>query len=109
MESLDGVFFLTPEGELLAGQGDVELKEELEKLREAGHLRVVVDFSSVPYIDSSILGQLVHGYSVLKKQGGGLKLLNPCKRIVDVLSLTRLITVFEIFNTREEAVASWKD
>lgn len=101
------VYFIIPEGELLAGQGDSELKEELERLRAEGGKRVVVDFSSVPYIDSSILGQLVHGYSVLKKEGGGLKLLNPSKRILDVLNLTRLITVFEIFENRDEAIASW--
>ncbi|MEE8585476.1 MAG: STAS domain-containing protein [Acidobacteriota bacterium] len=101
------VYFIIPEGELLAGQGDSELKEELDRLRIEGKKRVVVDFSQVPYIDSSILGQLVHGYSVLKKEGGGLKLLSPSKRIIDVLTLTRLITVFEIFQNRDEAIASW--
>lgn len=107
VENQDSVYFIVPSGELLAGKGDRELKEELDNLKSQGKLKVVVDFSDVPYIDSSILGQLVHGYSELSKRGGGLKLVKPSKRISEVLALTRLDTVFEIFPSRSEAIASW--
>lgn len=108
MERVKGVDFLIPEGEMVVGDGDSRLKEELDKLRSSGVAQVVVDFSKVPYIDSSVLGQLVHGYTLLKSEGGGLKLLNPCRRITDLLTITRLITVFEIFKSREEALASYR-
>lgn len=107
VEQQSGVHFIAPSGELLAGQGDAELKEALVELRSEGVRKVAIDFAGVPYIDSSILGQLVHGYSELRKMGGNLKLVNPSRKIVDVLALTRLDTVFEIFGTREEAIRGW--
>jgi len=102
------VYFIVPKGQMLAGEGDIRLKQEFDRLRGEGNRQIAIDFSGVPYIDSSVLGQLVHGYSLLKKEGGGLKLLNPPKRIIDLLSLTRLITVFEIYQSRQEIVDSWK-
>ncbi len=107
VERHDDVHVITPEGEMVTGDADVRLKEAFDKILRGGGARVVVDFSTVPYIDSSVLGQLVHGYSLLKKRGGGLKLLNPPRRILDLLSLTRLITIFEIFQDRAEALKSW--
>lgn len=101
------IYFIVPEGELLAGQGDDRLRDELDRLHSQGSTKVVIDFSKVPYIDSSILGQMVHGYSMFKKAGGDLKLLNPSKRIIDVLSLTRLITVFEVYKNRQQILESW--
>lgn len=106
-EEQDGIYFIVPQGELLAGQGDAELKAEMDRLIGEGQRKVVVDFSDVPYIDSSILGQLVHGYSILKKEGGALKLLNPSKRIIDVLNLTRLISVFEVYEDRNQVISSF--
>jgi anti-sigma B factor antagonist len=102
------VYFIVPHGQMLAGEGDLRLKQEFDRLRGEGNRRIAIDFSGVPYIDSSVLGQLVHGYSMLKKEGGGLKLLSPPKRIIDLLSLTRLITVFEIYQSREDILESWK-
>ena len=107
MEHEGGVHFIRPSGELTTGEGDHRIKRELDRLLRSGNTRVVVDLSQVPYIDSSVLGQLVHGYSTMKKEGGALKLLNPPKRIMDLLSLTRLITVFEIFENRAEVLSSW--
>lgn len=98
---------LIPEGEMVIDSGDLALREELERLHRLGNIRVVVDFSKVPYIDSSVLGQLVYGYSLLKKEGGDLKLLNLPARIMDLLEITRLVSVFEIFTDRSQAVRSW--
>ena len=65
-----GIHIIVPDGEMVSGEGDLELRDELTRLIEAGHFRIAVDFSSVPYIDSSVLGQLVHGYAQLKQLGG---------------------------------------
>ncbi len=108
VEEEAGVCFILPEGQLLAGDGDIGLKRELDRLRSEGKREIAIDFSQVPYIDSSVLGQLVHGYSLLKKEGGALKLLRPSKRIIDLLTLTRLITIFEIYQTRQEVLQSFE-
>lgn len=108
VEQRDGVYFIVAEGELVTGEADAWLKLEFEKLLRNGATRVVFDCTEVSYIDSSVLGQLVHGYSLMKKRGGALKLLNPSRRVLDLLSLTRLITVFEIFKSADEAISSWK-
>lgn len=101
-----GVQVLVLEGEMVTGEPENQLKRQLELARLHGS-RVIVDLSAVPYIDSSVLGQLVYGHSQLKKMGGGLRLVGPSKRIRDLLSLTRLITVFEIFEDRPSALRGW--
>lgn len=108
VEEEGGVYFVVPEGKMGAGSGDTRFREELDRLIQEGRKRVVVDFSKVPYIDSSVLGHLVHGYVTLKKRGGNLRLLSPSKRILDLLSLTRLITIFEIYESRKGVLDSWK-
>lgn len=106
VEEEEGVHFIVPEGKMVAGSGDTRFREELDRLIQEEKQHIVVDFSKVPYIDSFVLGHLVHGYVALKKRGGVLKLLQPSKRIVDLLSLTRLITIFEIYKNREEVLHS---
>ena len=106
-EETKGIHIIVPDGEMVSGDGDQELRDELARLIEAGHYRVAVDFSRVPYIDSSVLGQLVHGYAQLKQLGGTLKITCPSQRIRGLLELTRLITVFEVFSDREELLNSW--
>jgi len=61
----------------------------------------------VPYIDSSGLGEVVRIYTTVSRQGGSLKLLNLTKRITDLLSITKLLTVFETFESENEAVRSF--
>lgn len=100
VEEEGGFYFVLPKGELLSGKGDGELKETLQRLITEGRSRIVVDLSDVPYIDSSILGLLVHSATQVRKNGGALKLLKPGKRILEVLEVTRLISVFEIADDR---------
>jgi len=107
VEEDKGVQVLLPKGEMVTGEADQQLRETLEQLCEQGDTRVVVNFSQVPYIDSSVLGQLVYGYSLLRENGGDLKILTPSPRIKDLLEVTRLVSVFEIFEDQEEAVSSW--
>lgn len=109
VEKEGGISIIVPSGEMLAGEGDIRLKEEFDWLQKAGNTRVILDLSEVPYFDSSVLGQLVHSHAILTKAGGGLKLASPSERISGVLSLTRLISVFDVYHSREDALASWAD
>lgn len=69
--------------------------------------RIVVDLADVPYIDSSGLAELVHGYSVARAKGGAMKLLRPRGRVDSLLRLTRLVDSFEIYEDEQVAMASF--
>ncbi len=68
----------------------------------------MLNLESVPYIDSAGLGEVVRTYTTVSRQGGSLKLLNLTKRIEDLLSITKLLTVFDTFDSEAEAIKSYK-
>ena len=67
----------------------------------------MLNLDGVPYIDSAGLGEMVRSYTTVSRQGGKLKLLNLTKRIEDLLSITKLLTVFETFESEAEAIQSY--
>jgi anti-sigma B factor antagonist len=69
---------------------------------------LLLNLESVPYIDSAGLGEVVRTYTTVSRQGGSLKLLNLTKRIEDLLSITKLLTVFDTYDNESEAVKSFK-
>jgi anti-sigma B factor antagonist len=73
----------------------------------SGKKKLVLNLEGVPYIDSAGLGEIVRTYTTVSRQGGSLKLLNLTKRIEDLLSITKLLTVFETFDTEAEAIKSF--
>jgi anti-sigma B factor antagonist len=89
------------------GEGDELLKDKLNSLLQQGRRKVVLNLEEVPYIDSAGLGQIVGGYTTITRQGGSLKLLNLTKRITDLLSITKLLTVFETYDSEADAVRSF--
>jgi anti-sigma B factor antagonist len=70
--------------------------------------QLVLNLADVPYIDSAGLGEIVRTYTTVSRQGGKLKLLNLTKRITDLLAITKLLTVFETYDTEKDALASFK-
>ena len=74
---------------------------------QQGHRNLLLNLESVPYVDSAGLGGIVHIYTTVSHQGGTLKLLNLTKRITDLLTITKLLTVFETFDSEAEAVSSF--
>ncbi len=95
-------------GKLTIDQGAQRLKDKINSLIAQGRAQIVVNLKDVPYIDSGGLGQLVASYGSVKKAGGTLKLLNVSSRNHDLLSITRLVTVFESFDSEAEAVESFQ-
>jgi anti-sigma B factor antagonist len=89
------------------GEGDELLKDKVNSLLNQGLKKIVLNLADVPYIDSAGLGEIVRTYTTVSKQGGTLKLLNLTKRITDLLSITKLLTVFETFDNENEAVRSF--
>ena len=94
-------------GRLTIDEAAQHLKHDIEDLISRGRLDVVLNLAQVPYIDSGGLGQLVASYGSVKKAGGAMKLVNVNSRNHDLLSITRLVTVFETFDSEAEAVRSF--
>jgi anti-sigma B factor antagonist len=101
------VIVLDLKGKITLGEGDELLKDKVNSLVNQGHRKIVLNLAEVPYIDSAGLGEIVRTYTTVSRQGGSLKLLNLTKRITDLLSITKLLTVFETFETEDEAVRSF--
>ncbi|HMV82021.1 MAG TPA: STAS domain-containing protein [Blastocatellia bacterium] len=101
------VTILDVEGKILLGEGDVQLKRKIDELLEKNETKLLVNLANVPYMDSGGLGEIVRSYTTVKRSGGDLKLLNATKRISDLLTITKLITVFEIYEDEAAAVASF--
>jgi anti-sigma B factor antagonist len=101
------VVVLDLKGKITLGEGDELLKDKVNSLVNQGKKKIVLNLADVPYIDSAVLGEVVRTYTTVSRQGGSLKLLNLTKRITDLLSITKLLTVFETFDSENEAVRSF--
>lgn len=105
--TVGGVTVLDLSGRLTIGEGAQLLKDKSESLVFQGRNQVIVNLAAVPYIDSGGLGQLVACYTTLARAGGRLKLLNVGTRNHDLLSITKLVSVFDTFETEREAIDSY--
>lgn len=102
----EGVEVLTLKGRLTIAESSV-LRERITEITAASKHNVVMDLSTLEYIDSTGLGNLVIYYTTMKKAGGALKLVNLNKRNIELLLLTKLHTIFEVFNDVGDAVNSF--
>ncbi|MCI0665331.1 MAG: STAS domain-containing protein [Acidobacteria bacterium] len=101
------VTILDVEGKILLGEGDVQLKRKIDELIDRKETKLLLNLANVPYMDSGGLGEIVRSYTTVKRAGGDLKLLNATKRINDLLTITKLITVFEMHDDEAAAVKSY--
>lgn len=106
--AVGGVTILDLSGKMLIGEGDELLREKINGLVEDGTSKIVLNLAEVPYVDSAGLGEIVRCYTTVSRKDGQLKLLNLTKRIHDLLSITKLLTVFETYDDEKEAVSSFK-
>ena len=101
------VTILDLKGKITLGEGDEALREKINQLIGQNKKRILLNLAEVPYIDSAGLGEVVRTYTTVSRQGGQLKLVNLTKRITDLLSITKLLTVFEAFDSESEALKSY--
>lgn len=101
------VTILDLKGKMTLGEGDELLKDKINSLIHQGQKKLLLNLESVPYIDSAGLGEIVRTYTTVSRQGGNLKLVNLTKRITDLLSITKLLTVFETFDSEADALKSF--
>ena len=101
------VTILDLSGKMTLGEGDEMLKQTINNLLAAGNKKLVLNLEGVPYIDSAGLGEVVRTHTTVSRQGGSLKLQNLTKRIEDLLSITKLLTVFDTYDSEAEAIKSF--
>jgi anti-sigma B factor antagonist len=95
-------------GRLVLGDSDDLLRDKVNSLVQQGEKNILVNLSQVSYMDSSGIGELVGCYTTVTRRGGALKLVGLTKRISDLLAITKLLTVFDSYETEKEAVASFR-
>ena len=105
--SVEGITILDITAKLTAGDGAQRLKDKVDELVGHKQTHIIANLEAVPYIDSAGLGQLVASYTTVRKAGGRLSLLNLNSKNDDLLSITKLSCVFDIFADEKEAVASY--
>lgn len=105
--SSGNVTILDLRGKLTIGDGDELLKDKINSLVQQGQVRILLNLAGVPYVDSAGLGQMVSSFRTVTRSGGALRLLNLTARIEEVLTITKLLTVFDTYESESEALASF--
>lgn len=103
----DGIIILEPKGKILGGPDATTLKDQLQSLIDSGKTKVIIDLAEVDYMNSTGLGILISSLTTLKRAQGELKLANVTDKIQSLLTITKLVTVFDDFESVDEAVAAF--
>ena len=106
-KNVDGVEIIKIEGKVTIGSGDVQLRDVILATLDKGNSSILLDMGGVTTLDSSGIGELVGAYTTVTNRGGRLKLLHIPTKVSDLLSVTQLITVFEVYDEEAKAVASF--
>ena len=101
------ITILDMDGKVTIGEGSVALRNTIRRLLGEGKNKILLNLAGVGYIDSSGIGELVSSFTAVKKEGGTLKLLNLTQKIQDLLAITKLLTVFDVYEDEGEALASY--
>jgi anti-sigma B factor antagonist len=107
VQNKNGVSVIAISGKLTMGEGTIALRDKIEEMAETGSDRILLNMAGVTYIDSSGIGELVAAHAHITSAGGEMKLLNVARRVLDVLKITRLYTVFEVFEDEDSAIRSF--
>lgn len=95
-------------GRITLGEGSTAFREAIKDLVAKGQKKILLNLGDISYIDSSGIGELVSGFTSVSNAGGQLKLLNLTKRVQDLLQITKLYTVFEVFDDEAVALSSFE-
>jgi anti-sigma B factor antagonist len=103
----DGVTILDLKGKITIGMGDVALRNAVQEAINSGATKVVINLKDVTTIDSSGVGELVSAFTTATNRGVKLSLANLPSKVSDILQITQLITVFDVFDSEDEAIRSF--
>ncbi|MDQ3651278.1 MAG: STAS domain-containing protein [Acidobacteriota bacterium] len=96
------------EGKITIGEGSVAVRSAVRRLLEEGKKKILLNLAGVSYVDSSGIGELVSSFTTINREGGQLKLLNLTQKIRDLLAITKLLTVFDVYEDEPTALNSYK-
>ncbi|HEV2721452.1 MAG TPA: STAS domain-containing protein [Thermoanaerobaculia bacterium] len=105
--SADAVEIIKLDGKITIGAGDQQLREVISNAVAGGRTNILLDLSGVTTIDSSGIGELVGSYTTVTNRGGKLKLLHLPAKLNELLHVTQLITVFEVYDSEQDALKSF--
>ncbi len=101
------ITILDMNGKVTIGEGSIALRTTIRRLLGEGKKKILLNLGSVGYIDSSGIGELVSSFTAVNKEEGKLKLLNLTQKIQDLLAITKLLTVFDVYETESDALGSY--
>ncbi len=102
------ITILDMDGKVTIGEGSVALRTTIRRLLGEGKKKILLNLGRVGYVDSSGIGELVSSFTAVNKEDGSLKLLNLTQKIQDLLAITKLLTVFDVYENESEALSSYK-
>ena len=102
------ITILDMDGKVTIGEGSVALRTTIRRLLGEGKKKIILNLSGVGYVDSSGIGEFVSSFTAVKKEDGTLKLLNLTQKIQDLLAITKLLTVFDVYDSEADALGSFK-
>lgn len=105
--NVNGVELIKLDGKITIGSGDTQLRDVIINSLKEGKHNILLDMANVTTIDSSGIGELVGAYTTVTNKGGKLKLLHLPPKVTDLLQVTQLITVFEVYENEQDAVQSY--
>jgi anti-sigma B factor antagonist len=105
--TIGDVRILDCSGKITLGEGTMAVRNTVRDILKNNGKKIILNLAEVNYIDSSGIGELVSTYSTVSNNGGQLKLLNLTKKIQELLAITKLLTVFQVFESEQTALASF--
>jgi len=105
---VDGVSVLVLDGRIVLGEESNSLREKLKSLVAAGKNKIVLNVANIKYIDSTGLGTLVAAHVSAKTQGASVRLCHLGQKFYEVMQVTKLLTVFDVYETQAAAVSSFQ-
>ena len=107
IRTIDGVKILDCSGKITLGEGTMSIRNTVRDMVQGGAKKIVLNLAEISYIDSSGVGELVSTYTTVVNGGGKLKLLNLTNKIQKLLTITKLLTVFDTFDNEKSALKSF--
>jgi anti-sigma B factor antagonist len=105
--TIGSVVVLDLNGKLVLGEGSGTLKDKVQSVIFQGQKFVVLNLAGVSYMDSAGLGELIAAHTTVTRQGGSIKVANLTKRVSDLLAITKVLTVFDVYESEADAVSSF--
>lgn len=101
------ITILDLDGKITIGEGSIALRNSIRRLLEEGKKKILLNLADIGYVDSSGIGELVSSFTTVNREGGSLKLLNLQQKVQSLMAITKLLTVFDVYEDEGDALGSY--